>query len=470
MTTAEDSTGECDSLESEDETVPTQEENLLLEIEELQFQKNLMSMNFALRLAEETCKNVVEELIKDIELKHKEYEKINEDSTEINKASTQMNAISTEMKDNSTQMKDRINKICHLCSDQEEQKVDGCKMNEDDFENGLEDILKNVEEQVYSMVEKEKMLQNEKQELHELVEFLENEETVLQEDIEHLKEDANAEKNALESVIKDLENKVEFWTQCCGKLFRWTKIDGCKFKDLQVKSKSVGKVAKRERARRKKLVKKNKHVVKWLKASQAKVRLEIKLKNSLDEKNLDLQIELQSLQDKLESYKSIFRSENLEGSKVQESSKIDEQGSKSDEPSSKFDKLIERNSELESEVEYLEDCLAKKETELNKVKIGYDRIKVELEEEIKNNMALEEDLKEISAKKDKFEKDLKEISAKKVRFEIDFKEISAKKDQFEMDVKDRDKAIDDLQHEISKLEDKSGKKGCFQKFFRCSSG
>ena len=457
----EDLTRGCTRMASDDETVQTQQENFELKIEELQFQKNLMSMNFAKRLAEETCKNIVEELIKGIETKHNKNEKINDDSTEEN--------------ENSTEMKDCINKICLLFPDQGEQKVDGCTMNEEDFENGLQDTLKKVENQVFNMVENEKTLRTEKQELYELVEFLENEGSVLQEDIENFKEATNgfkAEKDALESAIKDLENKVEFWTQCCGKLFRWTKIDGHKYKDLQVICKNVGKVANRERAKRKKLEKKNKHVVKWLKASQAKTRFEIKLKNCLDEKNLDLQMELQSLEEKLESYERNLKSENLESSKSHElmSSKVDEQDPNVDERSTEFDELVKRNKELENEVEFLEDCLEKKETEMNTVKIGCERIKVELEEEIKNNIALEEDLKHISAMKDKFEIDLKELSAKKAKFEIDLKEISAKKDQFEMDVKNRDKAIDDLQHEISKLESKAEKKNCFQKFFKCSSG
>ena len=464
----EDLTGECTRMASEGETVQTRQENFELQIEELQFQKNLMSMTFAKRLAEETCKNIVEELIKGIETKPKKNEKVNDDSTGKNESSTEM--------------KDCINKICLLLPDQGEQKVDGCTMSGEDFENGLQDIVKKVEDQVFNMVENEKTLRTEKQELQELVEFLENEGRVLQEDIGNFKEATNglkAEKDALEGAIKDLENKVEFWTQCCGKLFRWTKIDGHKYKELQVICKNVGKVANRERAKRKKLEKKNKHVVKWLKASQAKTRFEIKLKNSLDEKNLDLQMELQSLEEKIESYERNLKSENLESSKShelmsskvdEEDPKLDERSSEFDELSSKFDELVKRNKELENEVEFLEDCLERKETEMNTVKVGCERIKVELEEEIKNSTALEEDLKQISAVKDRFEIDLKELSAKKAKFEIDLKEISAKKDQFEMDVKDRDKAIDDLQNEISKLESKAEKKNCFQKFFKCSSG
>eukprot|EP00112_Aurelia_sp_Birch-Aquarium-sp1_P022428 Seg6319.3 transcript_id=Seg6319.3/GoldUCD/mRNA.D3Y31 product="hypothetical protein" protein_id=Seg6319.3/GoldUCD/D3Y31 len=401
-TSIEDLTRKCARMAEELEIASRQEENLLLKIEEAQYQKNLMSMDFVEQ--EQALTDFVEELMQEIEIKYKECEKINEESS---------------------RMKNCINKICLLLPDREE-KVDHHKVKED-FENGFEDILKKVYVQVYKMAENEKMLRNDKQELCELVEFLENEEAIIIEDMENFKEAANelnAEKNALEIANKDLENKVVFWTQCCGKLYRWTKSECRMLEELEAKNKKVGKIANCEAAKRKKLVKKNKCLVKFLKASQAKARFEIELRNTLNAKNLDLEIDLQSFKEKLDSYESSCKLGILEN----------------------FE-LVARNKDLESNVQFLESSLERNQTELKTVKSGWERMKVELEEEIKNKVMLEEKLSEVSAKKDKFE----------------------------IDVKSRDKAIYDLQHEISELEDKVAKShrpklSCIQKFVRCSLG
>ena len=406
-TSIEDLTRKCTKMAAELETASRQEESLKLKIEEAQYQKNLMSMDFAKR--EETWGDFVEELMEDIEAKYKECAKLNEKSSK---------------------MKNHINKVCLLLSDEEGEKHDDyCKVNED-IDNDIEDILKKVAVQVYKIVENEKMLRNEKQELCELVEFLENEEAIIIEDTENFKEVANelkAEKNKLETVNKNLENKVEFWTQCCGKLYYWTKSEGRMLEELEAKSKKIGKVAKCETAKRKKLTQQNKRLVTLLKASQAKARFEMKLKNALGAKNLDLQMDLQSLNEKLDSYDDNFKLGILE--------------------SLKFDELVERNKELESDLQFLDNCLKRNQKELSTVKTDWERMKVELEEEIENKVVLEEKLKEISAKKNKFE----------------------------IDVENRDKAIYDLQHEISKLEDRIEKShrpkmNCFQKFIRCSLG
>ena len=397
-TSIEDLTRKCTKMAAELETASRQEESLKLKIEEAQYQKNLMSIDFAKR--EETWGDFVEELLEDIEAKYTECAKLNEESSK---------------------MKNHINKVCLLLSDEGE-TLDDCKVSED-FDNGLEDILKKVDIQVYKIVENEKMLRDEKREFCELVEFLENEEAIIIEDKENFKEVANelkAEKNKLEAVNKDLENKVEFWTQCCGKLYHWTKSEGRMLEELEAKSKKVGKVAMCETAKRKKLTQKHKSLVKLLKASQAKARFEMKLKNTLGARNLDLQMDLQRLKEKLDSYDNNFKIEILE--------------------SLKFDELVERNKELENDLQFLDNCLTKNQKELS-------RTKVELEEEIQNKVVLEENLKEISAKKNKFE----------------------------IDVQNRDRAIYDLQHEISKLEDRVEKShrpkmNCFQKFIRCSLG
>eukprot|EP00112_Aurelia_sp_Birch-Aquarium-sp1_P011395 Seg2397.2 transcript_id=Seg2397.2/GoldUCD/mRNA.D3Y31 product="hypothetical protein" protein_id=Seg2397.2/GoldUCD/D3Y31 len=402
-TSIEDLTRKCARMAEELETASRQEENLLLKIEEAEYQKNLMSMDFVEQ--EQALTDFVEELMQEIEIKYKECETINEESS---------------------RMKNCINKICLLLPDREEEKVDHHKVKED-FENGFEDILKKVYVQVYKMAENDKMLRNDKQELCELVEFLENEEAIIIDDTENFKEAANelkVEKNALEIANKDLENKVVFWTQCCGKLYRWTKSEERMLEELEAKRKKVGKIANSEAAKRKKLVKKNMCLVKFLKASQAKARSEIELRNTLNAKNLDLEIDLQSFKEKLDSYENSCKLGILEN----------------------FE-LVERNKDLESNVQFLESSLERNQTELKTVKSGWERMKVELEEEIKNKVMLEEKLSEVSAKKDKFE----------------------------IDVKSRDNAIYDLQHEISELEDRvakshSPKLSCIQKFVRCSLG
>eukprot|EP00112_Aurelia_sp_Birch-Aquarium-sp1_P011398 Seg2397.5 transcript_id=Seg2397.5/GoldUCD/mRNA.D3Y31 product="hypothetical protein" protein_id=Seg2397.5/GoldUCD/D3Y31 len=399
----EDMTRKCTKMAAELETASTQEESLKLKIEEAQYQKNLMSMDFAKQ--EKILKDFVEQLMQEIETKYNECEKINEESSK---------------------MKNRINKIGLLLSDEERQDSDGCKVNE----NGSDDVFKSVDLQVYKMVENEKMLRKEKQELCELVEFLENEEAIMLEDTENFKVAANelkAENNALEMVKKDFENKIEFWTQYCRELYHSIKLEGQKFEELKAKCKRVGKVANCERAKRKKLAQQNKCLVKLLKASQANARFETKLKNTLGAKNLDLQMDLQSFKDIFESYDEKVKSGILE--------------------SLRFDQLVEKNKEFENEVQFLESSLKRNKKELSICKTGWERTKVELDEEIKNKVMLGEKLNEISAKKDKFE----------------------------IDVKNRDKAIYDLQHEISKLEDKVEKRhrpqlSCLQKFVRCSLG
>ena len=404
-TSIEDLTRKCVKMAAELETVSRQEESLKLRIEEVQYQKNLLSMEFAKR--EETWGDFAEELLEGIEIKSKECEKLNEETAK---------------------MKNHINKFRLLLSDDGE-KFDDCKVNED-FGTGLEDILKKVDVQVYKIVENEKMLRNEKQELCELVEFLENEEAIVIEDTEKIKEAANelkSEKNDLETINEDLENKVEFWTQCCGKLYYWTKSEGRMFEELEAKSIKVGKVAKCEIAKRKKSTQQNKCLVKLLKASQAKARFETEMKNILDAKNFDLHADLRSLREKLDSYDNKFKFGILE--------------------SSKFDELIERNTELENELQFLDNCLKRNQKELHAVKTAWERMRVQLEEEIKSKVVLEEELNEISVKKNKFE----------------------------IDVQNRDRAIYELQHEISKLEDRIEKSdrpklSCFQKFVRCSLG
>ena len=395
-TSIEDLTRKCAKMAAELETASRQEESLKLQIEEAQYQKNLMSLDFAKQ--ENALKDFVDELMQEIEKKYRECEKINEDSSK---------------------MQNRINKIGLLLSDEEEQETDGCKVNE----NGSDDLVISVDLRVYKMVENEKMLRNEKQELCELVDFLENEEAIILEDTENFKEVADklkAEKNELEIVNKDLENKVEFWTQYCEQLHRWTKLDGDKFEKLEAKCKRVGKVANCERAKRKKLEKQNMHLVKQLNTSKAKARFEFKRKATLGAKNLDLQMDLQSLKDTFESYDDKIKAGILD--------------------SFKSDELVEKNKKLEDEVQLLDSCLKRNQKEMN-------ALKTQLEEEIKSKVMLEEKLSEVSAKKDKFE----------------------------TDVKNRDKAIYDLQHEISKLEDEVEKShrpklSRFQKFVRCSLG
>ena len=399
----EDLTRKCTKMAAELETASKLEESLKLKIEEAQYQKNLMSMDFVKQ--ENALKDFVDELMQEIEKKYRVCEKINEDSSK---------------------MQGRINKICLLLSNEEEQETDGCKINE----NGSDDLVISVDLRVYKMVENERMLRNEKKELCELVEFLENEEAVILEDTENFKEVANelkAEKNELEIANKDLENKVQFWTQYCEELYRWTKLDGDKFEELKAKCKRLGKVANCQRAKRKKLEEQNKHLVKQLKSSQAKARFEIKRKAILDAKNLELQMDLQSLKDTFDSYDDKVKGGILD--------------------SLKFDELFEKNKELEDEVQLLDSCLKRNQKEMDAFKTEWERMKTQLEKEIKSKVMLEEKLSEVSAKKDKFE----------------------------TDVKNRDKAIYDLQHEISKLEDEVEKShrpklSRFQRFVRCSLG
>ena len=97
----------------------------------------------------------------------------------------------------------------------------------------------------------------------------------------------------------DLEKKVTFWSQICGKLYSFLKKDNAEMAKVEERCAKISKLAKTERSHRKRVERKNKKLLR-----RDKIRSEIlgsraKLSRRMGEKMLDLQIEIERLQSEI---------------------------------------------------------------------------------------------------------------------------------------------------------------------------
>ena len=110
------------------------------------------------------------------------------------------------------------------------------------------------------------------------------------------------EKSSLECKAEEtveLEKKVNFWSQICGKLYSFLKKDNVEMAKVEERCEKISKLAKKERSRRKKIERKNKKLLR-----KDKIRSEIlcrraKLSSRMGKKMLDLQIEIERLQSEI---------------------------------------------------------------------------------------------------------------------------------------------------------------------------
>eukprot|EP00112_Aurelia_sp_Birch-Aquarium-sp1_P005707 Seg1647.5 transcript_id=Seg1647.5/GoldUCD/mRNA.D3Y31 product="hypothetical protein" protein_id=Seg1647.5/GoldUCD/D3Y31 len=167
LTTNEDLTKEMMCLATDLEEKSRRQENMELRIEELQYQKNLMEMDFDKR--QDTWKGLIEGVMKDLVAKQEECETTKKESGKMGKF---------------------VNKICVLLDIQERLEVDEGGLVVGNTAKDLDRSLKVVDMEVFKMVEERKMLRKNNKELIEMVEFLEFEGKVLLDDPEICKEKA----------------------------------------------------------------------------------------------------------------------------------------------------------------------------------------------------------------------------------------------------------------------------------------
>ena len=96
-----------------------------------------------------------------------------------------------------------------------------------------------------------------------------------------------------------LQDKVEYWSEMCGKLYLFLKRDNAELEKVEERCRIIGKRAKGERSLRKKVEVKNCKLQREGKMMKRKLDGRRRILNALGGKNLDLQIQINCLQSEM---------------------------------------------------------------------------------------------------------------------------------------------------------------------------
>eukprot|EP00112_Aurelia_sp_Birch-Aquarium-sp1_P024140 Seg7481.1 transcript_id=Seg7481.1/GoldUCD/mRNA.D3Y31 product="hypothetical protein" protein_id=Seg7481.1/GoldUCD/D3Y31 len=324
------------------------------------------------------------------------------------------------------QMKDELNGL-RVCVDNiqmrlkvEDKPAD--KHPDDGSKEGPKDVLKAVDMAISKVVQEREILQKENEELREQLKFnakkhknrakmleariseLEKnvqEQKILQKENDKLREnhkvDAEKHKKRAEMLkAKTLEleknnkylneqntaldDKAQFMFNCCGKIFNEARACEAMAEKLKRKSKIAEKLVNKEQVREMRLIKKIRAVKKRLRVSRATVARERRLKNALGSNNLQLKLDLETLEKDVACYDWDSKDIAINSMKI--------------------DELTDRNNELQENIDVMRVEISRTDKEKSAMQKKYNEIRLALEEERGVRSDLEEKIEMIAIEKD----------------------------------------------------------------------